>query len=141
MNKCMYFYFQRRGIVQNANNKNNFGTAADKKILFVMCYFVSFCSVYFASNDVSTEFNERFTTLVNRYFSCEANGYDPERTCDLDKMAYEALSYTGGILHATLYILLGAFPAVTLVFIVHFKKSKSKISKSSARGREQSKIV
>ena len=125
---------QRRGIkeqLQNAKSGENVGITADKKVLFVLCYFVSFCSVYFASNSVNSNVNAQFAALVGKYFACEANGYDFNGTCTSLKMAYEALTYPEIIM--TFYILFGAFPAVTLIFIVRLKKSKRKFTTSISK--------
>lgn len=116
-------YLQRRCIKeQNAKKKENAGLSAVKKVLFILCYVVSFCSISFASNSLNLTFNTRFFALVTQYFACEANGYDSNKTCASEKMAYEALTYPEVIM--TYYLLLAVFPAMTLIFIVPLKKLK-----------------
>ena len=104
------------------------GITADKKIIIVLCYFVCFCSAYFAASSVNSNVNVELASHIKTYFACEANGYNSNRTCNAEKMAYEALTYPG--ISMIFYILFGAFPAVTLIFIARLKKPKLKSGKS-----------
>lgn len=119
---------QRRGKVQNS--KNIVTTAADKKILFIVCYFLCFAVLFVSSKSANPNFSDEYIALSNKYFACEANGYESNRKCYLEKLAYEAHSYVGGIVIILWCVLTGALPAVTLIFILNLKLSKNKFSKS-----------
>ena len=62
-----------------------------------------------------------YAAFVN-YFACEASGTSPK--CDAAKVALDALTVPG--LWITVYILLGAFPAIYLLYVVNFGEVKQK---------------
>ena len=135
-NGCISFYIsmQRRGIkkqLQDSKNRENVGITADKKLVFVLCYFVTFCSLYLATSNVNSNYTTQFASLAEKYFACEANGYDINGTCTSVKMAYEALTYPE--ISMAFLILFGAFPAVTLIFIVRLNKSKRTFNTSISK--------
>ena len=130
------FNLQRRGIKERSMRPNtgaNVGIAADKKILIVLCYYICFNFAFFANSSVNSNVNAELVSHVKKYFDCEANGYNWEQTCSAEKMAYEALSYSGVTM--IFNILVGAFPAVTLIFIMrlNLKKSRLKYRKSISK--------
>lgn len=132
---CVIF-LQRRGINRKPNNGKNCGITADKKILIVLCYFVCLSSVFFANSSVNSDVNVELASHIKTYFVCEANGYNSNRTCNTEKMAYEAL--TNPAISITFDSLLGAFPVVTLIYIVRLKKPRLKLGKSTRQQRSAS---
>ncbi|KAL5471239.1 hypothetical protein EMCRGX_G029334 [Ephydatia muelleri] len=86
---------KRRGVREQIMKLSSVGITADKKIFIVLCYFVCFCSAYFAASSVNSNVNVELASHIKTYFACEANGYNSNRTCNAEKMAYEALTYPG----------------------------------------------
>ena len=117
------------------NNGTNVGIAADKKILIVLCYYVCFSFVFLADSYVNSNVNAELVSHVKKYFACEANGYNWEQTCNAEKLAYEALSYSGTTI--TFFILAGAFPAVTLIFVMRLNLKKSRLQYGNSKSQKQ----
>lgn len=129
---------KRRGAIAKLSTATNAVITADKKILVVLGYFVTFCSAYFVVNGVSASANVELATHIKKYFSCEASGYNASRTCSAEKTAYEALTYPWVLI--VFYILYGGFPMVTLIFILQFKSLKGKLSQSLRKQQSASTV-
>ena len=63
-----------------------------------------------------------YIAAISHYFACEANGSSKSGRCDAERKAFESLNYVE--LYAMAYILLGLLPAVSLLYVVDFKKLK-----------------
>lgn len=98
--------------------------AAKIKLLIVFVYFfitsifslVAYTAVAKQSND--------FRTKLALYFRCEALGVQPNGVCDK-----EFGRIGGEILVAMIYIFLGLYPTVNLVYIVNVQEVKKKCFK------------
>ena len=58
----------------------------------------------------------------NRYLACEARGSDNGKSCDSEQKAYEDATYPEVTMVS--YIVSGALPAMTIVFVIQFEKLK-----------------
>ena len=73
-------------------------------------------------NTISARVRDNFAVHVNRYLACEARGTDNGKSCDSEQMAYEDSTYPEVTMIS--YIVSGALPAMTIVFVVQFEKLK-----------------
>ena len=63
-----------------------------------------------------------YIAAVSNFFVCETNGSSTSGKCDAERKVFESLNYVE--LYAVAYLLLGLLPAVSLLYVVNFKKVK-----------------
>ena len=115
-------------LLQLSNAKNHTSTAKirfgtpEKKLLFLLCYYVFLGSETLVAFAVDSSNSGTYIAAVSHYFACEANGSSTSGRCDAEMKAFASLNYVE--LYAMAYILLGLLPAVSLLYVVNFKKVK-----------------
>ena len=65
-----------------------------------------------------------FTSELTDYFVCEILGTQPGRTCERGFNRMES-----GVALTLVYVILGFFPVVSLVYVVNYQETKEKLSK------------
>ena len=103
-----------------SNNPLKIGTA-QKKLLFVFCYYVVLSIVALTTFTVFTRDTPLLLNAVQRYFFCEQSGHNSSNPCDLGK--FEKLTSTEGITLA--FVLLMMFSMVNLIYIVSIEEIKN----------------
>ena len=106
---------------RNLNAKTSLPTT-EMKILVLLCYFILLGSAIQAATTIVARNSDQFYAAILNYFTCELSGTSPE--CDAEKVALDVL--TVPILWITVHMLLGAFPAVHLLYVVNFGEVKQK---------------
>ena len=116
------FGFQHNLIRRRTSNLATSLPTTELKILILLCYFILLASVIQAATTVIARNTDNFYAAFVNYFACEASGTSPK--CDAAKVALDALTVPG--LWITAHVLLGAFPAAHLLFVVNFGEVKQK---------------
>ena len=114
---------QRRSTKEkHGQNTTNVGVSANTKVLIFLGYFAFFYSTYIATIGAysNAKLNAEFGARVAKYFACEANGSNLNRTCSSERMAYEALTHPEFII--AFHILFVLYPVATLIFIVRLRR-------------------
>ena len=107
---------------KQGQNTTNVGVSANTKVLIFLGYFVFLHSTYTATVGAysNAKLNAELGARVAKYFACEANGYDLNRTCSSERMAYEALTHPEFVM--AFHILFILYPVATLIFIVRLRR-------------------
>ena len=97
---------------------------AELKILIVFLYFSIFIAISLTAFTIASQNIPEFVSELALYFACESQGIQPGRTCErgFNRMGNEvALIFV--------YILLGFFPVVSLIYVFNYQEIKKKCSK------------
>ena len=106
--------------------------AAKIKLLIIFVYF-SITSIFsLVAYTVVAKQSTDFRTKLAVYFRCEAQGIQPDRACEK-----EFGRFNGNVLVALIYLLLGLYPAVNLVYVVNVKEMKRKCAAWFSNSRQQ----
>ena len=103
-------------------------TVAELKILIVFFYSLIFSVVSLTGFTVATQNVTEFASELSAYFACESQGIQPGRMCErgFNRIGNE-------VVLCLVYILLGFYPVVSLVFVISYQEMKEKFSKWFAR--------
>ena len=99
------------------------------KILIVFFYFFIFDVTSLTGFTIATQNITEFESELTLYFICESQGVQPGSMCErgFNRMGNEvALIFV--------YILLGFFPVVSLVYVINYQEMKEKCLKWFADG-------
>ena len=105
-------------------------SAPELKILIVFFYFFIFSVISLTSFTIASQNITGFVSELTFYFACESQGIQPGRTCE---RGFNRISGSEVAL-IFLYILLGFFPAVSLVYVINYQEMKEKCLKWFADG-------
>ena len=103
-------------------------STAELKILIVFFYFFIFSVISLTAFTIISQNVTEFVSELTFYFACESQGIQPGRTCErgFNRVGSEvALIFV--------YILLGFFPVVSLVYVINYQEMKEQFSKWFAR--------
>ena len=97
---------------------------AELKILILFFYFFILNVVTVTSSSIASQNIAEFETELTLYFACESQGVQPGRICErgFNRMGSEAALIF-------VYILLGFFPVVSLIYVINYQEMKRKLSK------------
>lgn len=98
--------------------------AVEIKLLFVLCYYAIAGSMIIIAFTYNSIHKRDLIEAMIQYISCESLGTSAE--CDAEKKAYEPLA--GAEIWIITYVLIAAFPAVELVYVVKLEQTKLKLS-------------
>ena len=111
---------QRKGSGQFQKRINT----AELKILIVFFYFVAFSVIGLTAFTIISRNVTDFVSELTEYFLCESQGVRPGRACErrFNRMQV-AVTLT------LVYVILGFFPVISLVYVVNYQEMKEKLSK------------
>ena len=90
------------------------------KVLIVFFYFFVFGVVSLTFFTITSKDITDFTSELITYFACESQGVQPGRTCERN---FNRMGTEFGLI--VVYILLGFYPVVNLVYVVNFQEIKT----------------
>ena len=89
-------------------------------MLFVFAFYTIFIAIMLTYYSVFTRDYAYFIDEVEKYFVCEAFGYNSDDPCPKN---YEQYAY--GWLEAMAYIVMAFIPAINLIFVINFQHLKA----------------
>ena len=109
---------QHQGIFR-IKKKSKLGISrAEKKILFVLCYYVIFSVITLMNFGIYTANTDSFREALEAYFHCQALGHLPNQTSQCDPKEYQQYIYPE--LSATNYFLMGFITTANLTFVINW---------------------
>ena len=109
---------QHQGIFRTKKKSSLGISTAEKKILFVLCYYVIFTVIMLVYFGLLTADTDSFVEALERYLRCQALGHLPNQTSQCDPKEYQQYIYPG--LAATTYFLLGFITTANLTFVINW---------------------
>ncbi len=104
---------------------------AEKKIFIIFCYYVVLGVIALTTFTLSVKNDDETIAEFQKYFVCEGKGIDPNNPEECDRSGFERYQTPG--LTASAYILVGIFPAVSLIFAVNGKELKQFFKRELSR--------
>ena len=111
-------FTQHQGIFRTKKNSSLIISTAEKKILFVLCYYVIFAVIMLVYFGFDTSDVDLFTEALQTYFHCQALGHLPNQTSQCDPKEYQQYIYPE--LAATTYFLMGFITTANLTFVINW---------------------
>ena len=88
-----------------------------KKVLLILAYFIVVIAMLIARSGINELFEEALWSSIRDYFLCEAVGH-VEGKCSRESFE----KYLAPLLEGLLYIMVGLFPVVYLLFVVNLEQ-------------------
>ena len=114
-------FTQQNGGIKQIALKNI--SAPELKVLIVFIYFFIFGVVSMIAFTIATQTVTDFISELTVYFVCESQGVQPGRTCERGFVKEQTQSE---VALAFVYILMGFYPVVNLVYVVNFQEVKER---------------
>ena len=96
--------------------------AVEVRVLIILCYFILLGVSALTTFSVSSQNIQHFTRELISYLLCESTGTTNGKLCD--RMAFE--QFSNPIPTALSFLLLGLYPVVNLIYVVHIQELKQK---------------
>jgi len=109
---------QYQGILKAYTTARNRLSAAEIKILFVICYYALFSIVVLVQGEAGQKDGTRYDNSLKDYFSCEERGF----SCSCLKKLSSIKNSIHYVLLVPVLLLLTCIPIVNLVFILSWRK-------------------
>lgn len=114
---CLFcFSLQVSGLQRKAK-------AVEVRVLIILCYFILLGVSALTTFSVSSQNIQHFTRELISYFLCESTGITNGKLL-CDRMAFE--QFSNPIPTALSFLLLGLYPVVNLIYVVHIQELKQK---------------
>ena len=97
--------------------------AVEVRVLIILCYFILLGVSALTTFSVSSQNIQHFTRELISYFLCESTGTTNGKL-PCDRMAFE--QFSNPIPTALSFLLLGLYPVVNLIYVVHIQELKQK---------------
>ena len=107
---------QHQGIFRTKKKSSLGISTAEKKIFFVLCYYVIFAVIMLVYFGFFTADTDLFIEALETYFHCQALGHLPNQTSQCDPKEYQQYIYPE--LAATTYFLMGFITTANLTFVI-----------------------
>ena len=104
-------------------------SAPELKILIIFFYFFIFSVTSLTSFSIASQNITGFVSELTVYFACESQGVQPGRTCE---RGFNRIGSEVALIFV--YILLGFFPVVSLVYVINYQEIKEKCLKWFTEG-------
>ena len=118
---------QYQGIIKNNTNVQLRLNGAEKKILFVLWYYVIFGAVALVSGSLISGNGKNLKLVEEEYLKCQLLGNNTALSHQCHTYFNQISHYTYAWTFAATYFLLSFFPAVNLVFVISWKGAKKMI--------------
>ena len=116
--------FQYQGIFRMRFSKKHMRiSTAEKKLLFILSYYVVFGIVILIYFSLSSNDEDIFLDAAETYFICEASG----NASSCSRSEFE--QYTHPILATATYLLMGLIPVFILIFTVNWSQTSARIGR------------
>ena len=109
---------QHEGIFRTRKKSSLGISTAEKKILFVLCYYVIFAVIMLVYFGFATADADSFIEALETYLRCQALGHLPNQTSQCDPKEYQQYIYPE--LAAATYFLLGFVSTANLMFVINW---------------------
>ena len=121
--------FQYQGILQSHHRGHLRISTAEKKLLFVFCYYSVAGVVALVSFGLHTNASnaQQYKKVLFEYFDCEATGVNPMDSNHCNKEFFNILYYSYPILFTITILLVTFAPVVYLIFLFNWKLFKEKM--------------
>ena len=114
---------QYQGIFRIKSNKREWRISTpEKKLLFILSYYVIFGVITLAYFSVSTHDQDAFLEAALRYFICEEPGNNP--SCSRNDFE----QYTYPFFAASSYLLMGLIPVSILIYTINWSVTSSRLN-------------
>ena len=112
---------QQQGLFRKKIKNSKFKISiAEKKLLFVFTYYIIFIAIALTYYSVTIRDYAYLIVEVEKYFMCEAFGYNPDDPCPKN---YEQYTYTW--LSTVTYLLMNFVPTINLIFVINVRVLKA----------------
>ena len=95
----------------------------EMKVLIIFIYFIIFGVVGLTSFTLAIQNIPDFISELTTYFVCESQGVQPGKTCER-RFVHDRLGVDISLMFV--YMLIGFYPVVNLVYIINFQELKEK---------------
>ena len=126
---CVYVYLflcsqpNSSGIEQTT--QRNISSSPELKVLIIFFYFFIVGILSIVALTIATQNVTEFISELVMYFTCESQGVQPGRTCERN---FNRISSDIALMF--LYILLGFYPVVNLIYVINIQEVKKCWSKN-----------
>ena len=111
---------QQHGLLKANQSKNPYKIGnSERKLLLIFIYYIVSTVINLTAFADFAHKADVFEAELNKYFSCEALGHNPENPCEFDNVIITTLVVLSYAFH-------GILPIVNLIFAVNIQDLKKK---------------